>query len=102
MRGSWILALAGLALTAVVVATALDGGMADDGSVVVAIVAIVATIGFAAAAAFDHWMDRPVENPHLARPLRAHSIVRTPRCSTCRSPMHSTGSLLVCDTCDRA
>ena len=101
MQARGILTIASAAIAAGFSMLLLDGGVADDVFLIVTLFLIVAAAGFTVAAAVDRWVDRPVHNPHLPPAVRSHSARRAPRCSTCRTPMESAGSLLLCTVCDR-
>jgi len=101
VRISGILLFGAAAAASALVAALADGGIVSDASVVITAFLTVVTVGLIGAAVFERWFYPAVHNPHLPRMRRVPRAQRMVKCAECGRPLTSTGSLLICDTCDR-
>ena len=85
-----------LAVAGAFALSAIDDGTVGAGALILAMFLAVITAGLVAAAAVDHWVDRPAVNPVMAAQAAAA------RCSSCRRTRISMGGMWACPKCDLA
>ena len=93
MRPIRTILLGGVAVAGAFALASVDDGTVGAGAMILGLFLAVAAAGFLAAAAVNHWIDRPVLNPVLVRQAAAA------RCS-CGRVRTAISGMWVCDRCD--